>query len=329
MEVMVAGPAVVDYDPSWPAVFDQLRRPVAAAVGDLALAIEHVGSTSVPGLAAKPIIDMDVVAGQASDVPELIGRLASLGYRHNGDQGVPGREAFQEPAGLPPHHLYVVVAGTAPHTDHVLFRDYLRGHPDAVARYTARKRGLAELLAVDRTAYVDAKADVVTDILRLARAEHRPELTSRPMSDDEIRAFARHEFDVYVSHRVESGESPEQARAHADGEWERYFPDGTPAAGHRLFRLLAGDEPAGVLWLGPPPNGRAGMDWIFYVEIDQNLRGRGYGRAAMAIAEREARTNGAEQLGLNVFGGNTVARRLYESAGYRPTAINMVKQLGD
>ncbi|HEY1572664.1 MAG TPA: GNAT family N-acetyltransferase [Pseudonocardiaceae bacterium] len=324
----MAGPAVVDYDPTWPAVFEHLRRPIASAVGDLALTVEHVGSTSVPGLAAKPIIDMDVVAREPADVPELIARLAPLGYRHTGDQGIPGREAFQEPAGPPPHHLYVVVAGNAPHNDHVLFRDYLRRHPHAVAGYTARKRELADLLAVDRAAYVDAKADVVTDILRRARAEHRPDLTSRPMSDDEIRAFARRHLDTYVAERVDSGETPEQARAHADGEWERYFPGGTPAAGHRLFRLLAGDVPAGVLWLGPSPDGRAGLDWIYYVEIDEDLRGRGYGRAALGIAERDAGTRGAERLGLNVFGGNAVARRLYESAGYQPAAINMVKRLG-
>jgi ribosomal protein S18 acetylase RimI-like enzyme len=155
-----------------------------------------------------------------------------------------------------------------------------------------------------------------------------PDLTPRPMTTDETRAFVRREYDTYVADRVTAGEDPEQARAHADGEWSRYFPGGTPATGHRLYRLLAGDRPAGILWLGPSPDGPDGLAWLYYVEIDEDLRGRGYGKAAMAIAERDAAEHGADRLGLNVFGGNTVARRLYESAGYRPTAINMVKHLG-
>ncbi|HKN96001.1 MAG TPA: GNAT family N-acetyltransferase [Pseudonocardiaceae bacterium] len=153
------------------------------------------------------------------------------------------------------------------------------------------------------------------------------ELTTRTMTDDEIAEFGRQHLGEYVAQRMAAGEPPERARTHADDEWARYFPDGTPAAGHRFYRLLAGGEPAGILWLGPSPDGRTGTDWIFYVEIDEAMRGRGYGRAAMRIAERDATAHGARSLGLNVFGGNTVARQLYESTGYRPTAITMVKEL--
>lgn len=147
------------------------------------------------------------------------------------------------------------------------------------------------------------------------------------MNRDEIRAFIRRQYGFYVADRVASGEEPEQAQAHANGEWSRYFPGGTPAIGHRLYRLMAGDQPAGILWLGPSPDGRDHMDWIYYVEIDEGMRGRGYGTAAMLIAEQDAAARGADRLGLNVFGGNKIARHLYESVGYQPTAINMVKRL--
>jgi GNAT superfamily N-acetyltransferase len=147
------------------------------------------------------------------------------------------------------------------------------------------------------------------------------------MTEDEVRAFARRQFGFYVADRVASGETPEIARAHANSEWARYFPGGSPGPGHRLYRLLAGDRPAGVLWLGPVPDSRPGMDWIYYIEVDEDLRGRGYGRAALRIAEQEAAERGADRLGLNVFGANKVARRLYESAGYEPMAINMMKRL--
>src|SRR6266567_3992999 len=81
----------------WPAVFAQLRDHIANALRPLATRIEHVGSTAVPGLAAKPIIDLDVVIATRDDLPAVIERLHPLGYRHEGDLGVPGREAFTTP----------------------------------------------------------------------------------------------------------------------------------------------------------------------------------------------------------------------------------------
>jgi GrpB-like predicted nucleotidyltransferase (UPF0157 family) len=81
---------VVDYDPAWPATFARLRERVVEVLGPLAVAVEHVGSTAVPGLAAKPIVDLDVVIADRGDLPEVVRRLRPLGYRHEGDLGVPG-----------------------------------------------------------------------------------------------------------------------------------------------------------------------------------------------------------------------------------------------
>lgn len=131
--------------------------------------VEHVGSTSVPGLAAKPIIDVDVVVHSAVDVRDAIARLRELGYQHRGDLGIIGREAFTTPSGLPYHHLYVVIEGSAPHRDHVDFRDYLRANAQAADRYANVKVRAAHLLGVDREAYVDAKSATVVDLLAEAR----------------------------------------------------------------------------------------------------------------------------------------------------------------
>src|SRR5258707_11678358 len=98
---------VVDYDPAWPSTFEMLRSRAWEVVGDFALSIEHVGSPSVPGLAAKPIIDMSVVVTSPTEISLAVTRLATLGYVHRGDLGIVGREAFHLPAGLPAHHLYV------------------------------------------------------------------------------------------------------------------------------------------------------------------------------------------------------------------------------
>ena len=87
--------AVVDYDPAWPTLFEEIRSRVEPLVADLDGWVEHVGSTSVPGLAAKPIIDIDVVVRTATQVALAVERLAVIGYIHQGDRGIVGREAFQ------------------------------------------------------------------------------------------------------------------------------------------------------------------------------------------------------------------------------------------
>lgn len=148
-----------------------------------------------------------------------------------------------------------------------------------------------------------------------------------PMTEPEVAEFATRQFDVYLADRIASGEYPERAHRHAVWEWNTYFPDKRAAPGHRLYRLVAGGEWVGVLWLGPSAHGQSGAEWVYYVEIARERRGQGLGRVAMRLAEQDARAHGATELGLNVFGGNMVARHLYESVGYRITALNMAKKL--
>jgi len=150
---------IVDYDPRWPAEFERLRDRAAAATGELALAIEHVGSTAVPGLAAKPVIDFVVVVA-ARDVGSAVERLEALGYTPRGNLGVEGREAFSVPQGEARHHLYVCPADSEERAQ-LAFRDGLRADPELAADYEAVKRRLAELYRDDRTAYTEAKTEFV------------------------------------------------------------------------------------------------------------------------------------------------------------------------
>jgi GrpB-like predicted nucleotidyltransferase (UPF0157 family) len=155
---------VVPYDPAWPARFEQLRALLAPALGEVAVAIEHVGSTSVPGLAAKPVIDIDVVVASPADVPEAIVRLGTLGYRHLGDLGIAGREAFRRPPGLPAHNLYVCPQGIESLRNHLTVRDHLRAHPAARDAYAALKTRLAgEVDWIDD--YVERKSEFLLGIL--------------------------------------------------------------------------------------------------------------------------------------------------------------------
>lgn len=156
---------IVDYDSVWPAVFEELRQRVGSALADLSFTIEHVGSTSVPGLAAKPIIDLDILLRSAADQPLAIERLSAFGYVHRGDLGIPGREAFSHPAEIPRHHLYLCPPGSVAYRDHIAFRDYLRTHPETVEEYARLKHELARIYHDDRDGYTDAKTTFITGIL--------------------------------------------------------------------------------------------------------------------------------------------------------------------
>ena len=156
---------ITAYDPSWPGVFEALRVRAAEALGPLVLAIEHVGSTAVPGLAAKPIVDLDVVVC-AADVPAAIRALERLGYRHEGNLGIEGREAFVWPAGTPRHHLYVCPAGSPELARHLAFRDRLRADPEVACAYAKLKRELATAYHHDRGAYTEAKSAFIQSVLK-------------------------------------------------------------------------------------------------------------------------------------------------------------------
>jgi GrpB-like predicted nucleotidyltransferase (UPF0157 family) len=156
---------IQDYDPSWPDAFSQLAARIKAALGRLVVTVEHIGSTAVPGLAAKPTIDLDVVLASSADLPEAVLLLATIGYVHEGDLGIAGREAFRSPPGPPHHHLYVLIAGANELRRHLAFRDALRSDNDLRDRYAALKRSLADAYKGDRDAYTQAKTHFITRIV--------------------------------------------------------------------------------------------------------------------------------------------------------------------
>jgi GrpB-like predicted nucleotidyltransferase (UPF0157 family) len=156
---------VVDYDDTWPETFRELCDRAWAVLADVALSIEHVGSTSVPGLAAKPVIDMCVVVASPDDVPEAIDRLASIGYAHRGNLGIEGREAFTHPSDLPRHHLYLSPRDALSLRNHLALRDHLRADPDAAAAYGALKKRLADAFPDDIEGYVDGKTEMIIGLL--------------------------------------------------------------------------------------------------------------------------------------------------------------------
>ncbi len=163
---------VADYDPEWPVLFADIAGRVQAAFANvLMLRVEHIGSTSVPGLPAKPVLDIDVVIPSRADLPEAVARLATLGYVHQGDLGITSRESFKRPESTPPHNLYVCAEDSPELRRHLAFRDYLRAHPDDARQYGELKRELAARHVTDIDAYVDGKTEFVQKVVADALAE--------------------------------------------------------------------------------------------------------------------------------------------------------------
>lgn len=157
---------IEDYDRRWPQLFEILRSRIAAILDGLAISIEHVSSTAVPGLAAKPIIDIDVLLRSSTDLPVVTRRLGYLGYEHRGDLGVSGREAFRAKSDTVHYHLYVCPPGSREYERHIAFRNHLRTHAADANAYALFKRELASRFVDDREAYNQAKTAFVQGILQ-------------------------------------------------------------------------------------------------------------------------------------------------------------------
>ena len=161
-------PQIVEYDPAWPALFARERDRLQAALGPLAVDIQHIGSTSVPGLAAKPIIDILIGIASYPWSPEAVDAVLALGYEHKGEYGIPRRHYFRK--GVPrTHHIHVLEIDSPQYTGHILFRDYVRTHPETAQRYERLKRDLGRTVEGDRRAYEKGKSAFIQNVIAVAR----------------------------------------------------------------------------------------------------------------------------------------------------------------
>lgn len=154
------------YDPEWPRIFERIHAHVWPVVQHAAMRLEHVGSTSVPGLRAKPVIDACIVVASPRDIPYVVKALAGIGYTHRGNLGVPGREAFLHPESLPKHHLYASPRSSLSLKNHLGLRDHLRAHPEVALQYGDLKETLASQFPGDIDRYSVGKTDFILGILQ-------------------------------------------------------------------------------------------------------------------------------------------------------------------
>jgi GrpB-like predicted nucleotidyltransferase (UPF0157 family) len=159
---------ILAYDPAWPEWFAELGRELRAGLGGVARRIDHIGSTAVPGLAAKPIIDLQVSVADFEPLAAYREPLERLGYVYRADNPERTKRYFREPPGRRRTHVHVRRAGSFSEQWALLFRDYLRAHPDAAAEYEAVKRRLALRFRDDRRRYTDAKGPFLWEVIRRA-----------------------------------------------------------------------------------------------------------------------------------------------------------------
>jgi GrpB-like predicted nucleotidyltransferase (UPF0157 family) len=163
---------LVPYEEAWPSLFEEERARIEDAIGPWVEEIEHIGSTAVPGLAAKPVIDIMVGVRGLEDSSALIGRLEAIGYEYvpEFEQQMPFRRYFRKLRGRRrTHQIHLVERSNAEWWDrHVLFRDHLRAHPEVAEGYARLKYEVSDRFREDRAAYTDAKTDFIAEVVRLA-----------------------------------------------------------------------------------------------------------------------------------------------------------------
>ena len=161
---------LVPYDTTWPLEFAAEADRIERACASLPIRLEHIGSTAIPAMSAKPVID--ILAGRPGNVSgdKYVAAFRQLGYEHKGAYGIPGRNYFRR--GTPrTHHVHLVSWSSDFWRDHLLFRDFLRANPDTAREYETIKRELAASYLFDKETYTDAKGPFVRSIVRRARRE--------------------------------------------------------------------------------------------------------------------------------------------------------------
>ncbi|MCM3745859.1 GrpB family protein [Paenibacillus pasadenensis] len=163
---------LVDYDPQWAVQFELERAILQEILGNKAVAIEHIGSTSVQGLAAKPIIDIALAVKNLTEADAFIVPLQSFDYEYVPKEDFPARRFFRKGEWRKgTHHLHIYEEGSEEWENKLLFRNYLRNFPDLVIQYADLKKKLAILYAEDRSVYTAKKDPFIQEIIRRAQNE--------------------------------------------------------------------------------------------------------------------------------------------------------------
>ncbi|MBA4121555.1 MAG: GrpB family protein [Acidobacteria bacterium] len=165
---------VVPHNPRWRNAFEAEAKHIGAALGENVVAIHHIGSTAIPDIYAKPVIDLLVEVGNITEVDERSSAMEALGYEAMGEFGIPGRRYFRKDnqEGIRTYQIHVFEAGSAQIDRHLAFRDYMIAHPEDARKYSELKRKLAKEHSQSINGYMDGKDSFIKEIDRKALRWH-------------------------------------------------------------------------------------------------------------------------------------------------------------
>jgi GrpB-like predicted nucleotidyltransferase (UPF0157 family) len=170
---------IAEYDPIWPRLYEEERSLLIQALGDVAVGIHHIGSTAVPGLAAKPTIDILIEVTNLVTLDVLNQNMEAIGYQPKGESGIPGRRYFKKGGVNRTHNIHAFTRGDSNVPRYIAFRDYLRFHPETATEYAILKKDVAANCDNDIVSYNDGK-DKYVKIIEAAAMKEMMYNTSRP-----------------------------------------------------------------------------------------------------------------------------------------------------
>lgn len=286
---------VIPYDPTWPKRFWLEEKKIKEALGDNCVTIHHIGSTSIPGLSAKPIIDMLPVVKDILAVNSQA--LENLGYRGRGELGMPFRRYFSNHV----YHLHIWEEGHPEIDRHLLFLEYLRKYPEELKRYEDLKLQLAKKFPEDRSSYTASKYDLIQDMVKKSGFEG---LTM-------VEALLNQEWDAY--HRIRKTLLFEPRGV----QYDPHHPSIT-AENHYNFVLMRGTDIIGAIAVELLDNERAALRSLV---IDTPYQNRGYGDKFLRMIERWILHQNRTKIVLHSV---PQAVSFYKRAGYLEEPFNEV-----
>jgi len=313
---------VVPYNKSWKTEFEKIKNYIWPAIKDISISVEHVGSTSVEGLYAKPIIDMNIVI-ERDMLPLIINRLADIGYAHEGDLGIKDREAFGY-AGKPhlmTHHLYVCPKDSAEHMRQTAFRDWLRTHPEDCEKYSNIKLEMAKKFPHDIDNYIKGKEPVVMEIYKKCGiAPYKFSYRKADINDADILAKIRSKF---LAEANDTEAEREQMEAANRAYFEKTLADDSFVA----WLALEGNKivaTSGLSFYAVPPhhsNPSRNVAFVMNMYTLPEYRRQGLATRLLEMIVDEAKSRGYKKITLSA---TEMGRPLYEKFGFKDDSGAMV-----
>ena len=310
---------VVPYNEQWKRDFETIKKCLLTAIKDIIISIEHIGSTSVEGLSAKPIIDIDIDIKDYSVFNTVVERLATLGYIHEGNLGIKDREAFdyKGDVDLPKHHLYVCPEFSLELHRHIFFRDYLRNNPEAVLKYSKVKEDGAKLFPDSIDDYINYKSPCIEEIYK--KCGVYPVVEFIKINNKEFKVFAKWSVNNYAENLIKSGDEKFKLKAikTAKDEFKSVFPDGADSKDNYLYIVTnENNEKIGVIGY-EKSHFEENAAFVTENVIKEDFRGKGYGKSAFLKLQEDAKKKGFSKMVLNVFKHTTISYSMYQKCGFK------------